>query len=396
MTKANVKAKACMMGSKRLAACAAAMAYALCAHCVALPNGRDAQRVWDVRDFGAQGDGLADDTAAVQRTLDEASASGGGTVRVPPGVYRIGSLSLGWNTRLELAGGVTDASSGYDAETAKRATDPEVSAILRPVRSKRPPIFLYNLVPPAYITNGCGNIAVSGGVFDCGGLALVGAFACARGLRVENAIVRDLPNNHGLQLVACENVLVTNCVFAGYSFGGDAGSVLTRETIQVEDSCPTCISGNPSKSPVLCDKDDSRPNRNVTVCGCWFGPSETHGPHLIALGHHGYPRSCDGLVFAGNTVIDPLYCGVRIANVSDALIERNRFTSHRWPKSVKDDGSFITVWGRSRLKPGEMGIVIRGNVFERSEDSLLIDMWISPHRQKEVSVERNATTIPRP
>ena len=349
--------------------------------------GSSAQGALNVRDFGAKSDGIADDTAAVQRGLDAASAAGGGTVRVPPGIYRIGSLSLGWNTRLELAGGVADAASGYDAATAKRALTPGVSAIVRPARSKRPPIFLYNLVPPAYITNGCGGIAISGGVFDCDGEALVGAFACARGLRIENMLVRNLPNNHALQLVACEDVLVTNCVFAGYSFGGDAGSVLTRETIQVEDSCPTSLSGNPANSPIRCAKGDSRRNRNVAVRGCWFGPSETHGPHLIALGHHGYPRSCDGLVFAGNTVVDPLYCGVRLANVSDVLIANNRFTSYRWPKSVKDDGAFITVWGRSRLQPGEKGIVIRGNVFERSEDSLLIDMWISPHRRNEVVVE---------
>ena len=30
-------------------------------------------------------------------------------------------------------------------------------------------IFMYNLVPPAYCTNGVGDIVVSGGVFDCEG-----------------------------------------------------------------------------------------------------------------------------------------------------------------------------------------------------------------------------------
>ena len=341
---------------------------------------------YDVRDFGAKGDGGTDDTAAVQCALDRAAADGGGTVRVPPGVYRISSLSLGWNVHLELAGGVADATVGFTEVAAKRMMDPSASAIIRSSRLVRPRIFLYNLTPPAYITNGCGGITVSGGVLDCEGEALAGAFACAKGLRIENMLVRDLPNNHAFQLVTCADVLITNCVFAGYTFGKDA-SCITRETIQVEDSCPTSLSGNPANSPIRCNKDDSRPNRNVVVRGCWFGSSDRLGPQLIALGHHGIPRSCNGLTFAGNTVVNPLYCGLRLANISDAVVADNRFVSHCQPKVMKDDAAFITVWGRTCLQPGEKGIVVRNNVFEKDEGSHLKDVWISPRRTAEVTVE---------
>jgi len=44
---------------------------------------------WNVRDFGAAGDGKADDTAAFQKALDTAAAGGGGTVRAPAGKYLI-------------------------------------------------------------------------------------------------------------------------------------------------------------------------------------------------------------------------------------------------------------------------------------------------------------------
>lgn len=44
--------------------------------------------VFDVRQFGAKGDGKADDTGGFQRALDAAGEAGGGIVRAPRGVYR--------------------------------------------------------------------------------------------------------------------------------------------------------------------------------------------------------------------------------------------------------------------------------------------------------------------
>ena len=61
---------------------------------------------YDVRSFGAKGDGTAKDTAAVQRALDECAKTGGRVV-VPAGTYRIGSIYLGDNTELHLEEGAT-------------------------------------------------------------------------------------------------------------------------------------------------------------------------------------------------------------------------------------------------------------------------------------------------
>ncbi len=62
--------------------------------------------VYDVRSFGAKGDGATKDTAAVQRALD-ACAKTGGKVVVPTGTYLIGSVYLGDNTELHLDEGAT-------------------------------------------------------------------------------------------------------------------------------------------------------------------------------------------------------------------------------------------------------------------------------------------------
>lgn len=50
--------------------------------------------VFNVRDFGARGDGLVKDTAAIQAAIDAAEKAGGGEVLVPSGTYLTGSLYL--------------------------------------------------------------------------------------------------------------------------------------------------------------------------------------------------------------------------------------------------------------------------------------------------------------
>ena len=59
---------------------------------------------FDVRAFGAAGDGKTKDTAAFQKALDACQAAGGGTVSVPDGYYLIGSIVIGENTTLQLEG----------------------------------------------------------------------------------------------------------------------------------------------------------------------------------------------------------------------------------------------------------------------------------------------------
>ncbi|MGC1188030.1 MAG: glycoside hydrolase family 28 protein [Candidatus Acidiferrales bacterium] len=55
-----------------------------------------------VRDYGATGDGLYKDTAALQRTIDRCAVLGGGEVVVPAGNYFTGALQLRSNTLLRL------------------------------------------------------------------------------------------------------------------------------------------------------------------------------------------------------------------------------------------------------------------------------------------------------
>ncbi len=58
-----------------------------------------------VADYGAKGDGVAVDTAAIQKTID-AAAKAGGTVTFGPGVYLSGSLFLKTGTQFRVDEGV--------------------------------------------------------------------------------------------------------------------------------------------------------------------------------------------------------------------------------------------------------------------------------------------------
>lgn len=70
-------------------------------------------RVYNVRDFGARGDGVTLDTAAVQGAIDACATDGGGTVLVPGGVFLIGSLEIKSNVALRIAASGKLLGSGH-------------------------------------------------------------------------------------------------------------------------------------------------------------------------------------------------------------------------------------------------------------------------------------------
>ena len=65
---------------------------------------------FNVRQFGARGDGLAKDTQAIQAAIDAAGARGG-TVYFPPGKYLSGTVRLKSQVTLFLDAGATLAAS---------------------------------------------------------------------------------------------------------------------------------------------------------------------------------------------------------------------------------------------------------------------------------------------
>jgi Glycosyl hydrolases family 28 len=73
----------------------------------ASPDPLNGARVYNVRDYGAKGDGKTLDTTALQTAIDACNRDGGGTVLVPAGTFHIGTIELKSNVTLHLAASAT-------------------------------------------------------------------------------------------------------------------------------------------------------------------------------------------------------------------------------------------------------------------------------------------------
>ncbi|MGO9012840.1 MAG: glycoside hydrolase family 28 protein [Bryobacteraceae bacterium] len=92
--------------------------FALTLAALVLP-GQVRAAVFDVKDYGAKGDGKTLDTAAISQAVEAAAAAGGGTVHFPSGTYVTGSIHLRSNLTLQFEPGTTLEASAdptaYDA-----------------------------------------------------------------------------------------------------------------------------------------------------------------------------------------------------------------------------------------------------------------------------------------
>src|SRR5258706_9474080 len=77
---------------------------------------------FNVRDFGATGNGKTLDTPAIQKALDECGKTGG-TVRLPAGTYLSGPITLRSKMTLQLDEGATLQATGDQTAFLKSGTN---------------------------------------------------------------------------------------------------------------------------------------------------------------------------------------------------------------------------------------------------------------------------------
>lgn len=245
---------------------------------------------FDVTTFHAVGDATTMNTAAIQSTIDAAAAAGGGTVVVPEGVFRSGSIFLKQGVSLHLSRGAVLLGSNNIEDYPKRPT--RIEGHVEPWRLA--------------LVNATGNsgVRISGeGTLDGNGILFWAAFwqrrkenpnctnleverprmihlADCRDVRIEGVALRD-SGFWNIHLYRCQDVLVEgvsiftpgpgSSVRAPSTDGIDIDScqrvTVRRCRIEVDDDC---IALKGSKGP-LADKDESSPPvETILVEDCEF------------------------------------------------------------------------------------------------------------------------------
>jgi polygalacturonase len=186
---------------------------------------------FNVRAFGAIGDGTNLDTASFQKALDACAAHGGGTVVVPAGRYLIGSVIMGGNTTFQIQNkaaligspNIDDypvtqvrfegefvpghraliSGSGKNIAITGSGTicgpPPGISHLRKP----RGPVLIELC--------GCTNVTLEGFTTQYQGLWSIHPLFC-RKLVVKNVTIRSIGlNGDGIDVDSCQKVLIENC-----------------------------------------------------------------------------------------------------------------------------------------------------------------------------------------
>jgi hypothetical protein len=217
-------------------------------------TGRKA-RIFDVRDYGAVGDGTTLDTAAIQRAIDEAAAIGGGAQVLIRGGrrYLIGTLVLKGRIDFHLADDAELVVSVNQADytspgviTANAAHGLKISGTGKLNGRAKEFMTGYDkenewwlpkkFRPKMFVLTGCKDLQIrdiSFGDAPEWGLHMVGC----EGVLVDNIKIRnllDVPNCDGIDPDHCRDVEISNCNIV---CGDDA--IVVKTTRQTTDYGPS-------------------------------------------------------------------------------------------------------------------------------------------------------------
>lgn len=187
---------------------------------------------FDVREFGAVGDGKSKDTAAFQKALDACNAAGGGDVVVTGGVYLIGSIVLPANTtlRMESRSSLMGSPDEADYPIIRVRWEGEFRdghrALIYAEKAKHiaitgkgmiygPPISVSRLRDPrgpALIElSECSDVTLEGFTTQYQQLWSIHPVLCEK-VVARNLVIRSVSfNGDGIDVDSCKNVLIENC-----------------------------------------------------------------------------------------------------------------------------------------------------------------------------------------
>lgn len=336
-----------------------------------------------VTDFGAVGDGVTDDTAAVQAAIEARAAAGGGRVVVPSGgTFRCGTVQLRSGIELHLevnatlqaspdealytvrrqTGGLSDGNPEEDSQpsimfiTAEGCSD--VSITGRGTIDGSGRFFieedLGNIYAMAHVRPytiflvGCDRVTIRDvQIFD-GAYWTVRLSGCISVL-IDSVTIRNdlkLPNNDGIDVDTCQRVRIANCDIVTADDGICIKSC--KESVEFGECRDITVTGCTlvSRSAALCiGSEIATPVRNCVFTACVI--SDSHRGLALKLSEAG---------------------GVENVLFSDIIIETRFFDSRFW-------GCGEPIYATSYPWRGGSGTArnIRfHNIVARSENGVLI------------------------
>jgi parallel beta-helix repeat protein len=279
--------------------------------------------------YNAKGDGTTDDTAAIQKALDLAKKGTKISVLIPKGIYKITDwLIIYKNTHISMSKDTTILrchKGGFFVNGEKKDT--------------------------YYGYAGNGNITIEGGQLDGNsnvynkGFSAIG-LAHSSNIKISNLVVKDVINGHAIDLNSSENVAIENCSFLGFKDTTDGNKNYFREAIQISNHTLRGFKSFGAYDGTACD--------NVTIKGCYFGPSGTKRTKAwnVGIGNH---SAINNIYTSNISIIDNVfksmkYTAIRLFKFNNCKIQGNTFencrrgimissTKANTPASLNKDGS---------------------------------------------------------
>lgn len=210
------------------------------------PEAASTSGIYNVRDFGAQGDGVTLDTKAIQSAINTCAQAQGGMVLIPPGTFVTGTLELKSNVTLHIAAqgkilGTGDGKQYYAAEAipttgewtmgdgnvglifaanaenvsieGKGTIDGQGVLFKSAVKGEVPPAGISgNKRPHHLLFYKCKNLSVKDIFLTNSAYHSVRVCVCKEvkldGVRIHSRVIH---NNDGFHFISSEHVHVSNC-----------------------------------------------------------------------------------------------------------------------------------------------------------------------------------------
>ncbi|HEV2784349.1 MAG TPA: glycosyl hydrolase family 28 protein [Actinophytocola sp.] len=311
---------------------------ALAAGVIMVAPGTAGAATFNVRDFGATGNGSTNDTPAIQRAIDAATAAaGGGIVQFPPGTYQSrNTIHMKSNVTLQVDAGATIRGASNDEYDEPEDNPFDDFQDFGHSHFHNAMIFGDRLTNIGF---------VGGGVIDGGGHLITGnpddgeadkiiSLTRCNGLRVGDGLTLRRGGHFAMLINGCTNV-VSDRLRIDTASDRDGWNVISTTNVTITNANIT------ANDDALAFKSDyalgaKLPNGNVRVsdshlgavcCNALMFGSETCGDftgyHFERITINGSNKSGLGMVSMDGTVIsDVHYRDITMTNVRSAIMQK--------------------------------------------------------------------------